>query len=190
MIKELHKKPKTPTPSLFRFFSKPDIKQNSSTKINSIMKSNKVDIDITTSSIVKDEIIEISSDVNGSVHIISEQVIKDNTITCVENITTNSTVTLKKADEQKFNNEFDDFDVENVDLLFLSQQRWIERCLEQENAYLASQLPPDSPTNSIPKPVSLPNTPITGKRQRPSVMSQPKKPKQPRLPNFFRRVSQ
>lgn len=61
--------------------------------------------------------------------------------------------------------DFDDFDIDKVDLMFLSQQRWIERCLEAEKAGTCKkQEIQSSPKTSICP--STPVTPTTGKRKR------------------------
>jgi len=186
MIKELHRKPKVTNLSLINFFS---TNINSSTKsevkVEKVKKEEGNNVSITKSITVIEDEMEESSDC------ITKQ-------SKIESTETNINMIKKEKKSSLSDNFFDDFDVENVDLLFLSQQRWIERCLEAEKKYLEKQdLPVEDlevksqSTSSLPSTDILTNSSLCGKKRKLSSSSDsnltPKR-KQQRLPNFFKKA--
>lgn len=185
MIKELHRKPKITNLSLLNFFSK---NTNSSTKSEVKVEKVKKEGDSVS---ISNSITIIEDETEESLDCITKQ-------SKIESTETSIITKKEKKLSSQSEDFFDDFDVENVDLLFLSQQRWIERCLEAEKKYLESQDFPEEDlvlksqsTSSLPSTDILTESPLCGKKRKLSSSSDsdltPKR-KQQRLPNFFKKT--
>ena len=182
MLTELYKTPKPQRSfSLFSFFPRatksisavpPSSSFSCSTSCNS--HENKLQGDISS---VKQEptVNNTSMSLSSSVPAISTKT-EDEDKKCQDNISLVKSEIVKEEtfdEDEKFGSEgeedcddFDDFDIDKVDLMFLSQQRWIERCIEAEKVK-QQQEPSDSKHDLVtPSTAMTVTTKNTGKRKR------------------------